>query len=178
MCRFTHALADHESRLGQQLHALKTSNARKDDDMGRLIDGITSQMAAAKEGIKAKLEFIRSSQVTMERLRAEVRTLLNGILDHTLPRACQHVNKKQGQLQKQKYALLSSSNIKSYIRGVDPSASLPECGIADWGCMTWGHCADVQLRSEQGNAGGSEGEGTPGRCPGQSQAAGLGEGAH
>ncbi len=70
--RFRQALADHECKLGQELHALKSGNARKDDDMGHLVDGTTSQMAAAKEGIKAKQEFIRTSQVMIERLQAEV----------------------------------------------------------------------------------------------------------
>lgn len=66
------ALQDHEAELAQELQLLKAANARKEDEMGRQVDGTTSQMACTREGIRAKQEFIRTSQSTISRLQAEV----------------------------------------------------------------------------------------------------------
>jgi hypothetical protein len=72
-CSFEQALQQHVTQLGADADALRKAHAKKDDDMGRLVDGVTSQLAAAREGVRAKQDLIRSSEASMERLRSEAR---------------------------------------------------------------------------------------------------------
>ena len=65
-------MQDFESKLTQELQLLKAANASKDDEMGRSVDGITTQLAGAKEGVRAKQDFMRTSESTISRLQAEV----------------------------------------------------------------------------------------------------------
>jgi hypothetical protein len=78
------AMQDFESKLTQELQQLKAANASKDDEMGRQVDGVTTQLAGAREGVRAKQDFIRTSESTISRLQAEVQ-LLSFIL---LPISC------------------------------------------------------------------------------------------
>ena len=70
-------MQDFEAKLTQELQALKTANASKDDEMGRLVDGINTQMAGAREGIRAKKDAIRTNEAQMSRLQAEVSNKLD-----------------------------------------------------------------------------------------------------
>ena len=70
-------MQDFEAKLTQELQALKTANASKDDEMGRLVDGINTQMAGAREGIRAKKDSIRTNEAQMSRLQAEVSNKLD-----------------------------------------------------------------------------------------------------
>lgn len=69
-CSFGQALQQHVTKLQADADALKAAHAKKDDDMGRLVDGVTSQLAAAREGVRAKQDLIQSSEASMERLRS------------------------------------------------------------------------------------------------------------
>ena len=70
-CRFADALERHVSQLGADADALRAAHARKDDELGRLVDGVTSQLAAAREGMRAKQDLISSSEAQLQRLHSE-----------------------------------------------------------------------------------------------------------
>lgn len=73
-CRVKRAMQDFEAKLTQELQALKTAISSKDDEMGRLVDGINTQIAGAREGVRAKKDSIRTNETQISRLQAEVNT--------------------------------------------------------------------------------------------------------
>ena len=74
MCaRFVAALVEHEAGVGHELAALKAANARRDDEMGALVDAVTSKLAGAREAVRAKQDLVRNAEATMQRLQSEVR---------------------------------------------------------------------------------------------------------
>ena len=70
-CSFADALEHHVGKLGSDADALRAAHARKDDELGRLVDGVTSQLAAAREGMRAKQDLINSSEAQEQGLHSE-----------------------------------------------------------------------------------------------------------
>ena len=73
-CSFGQAQQQYVNRLSAEVDALKAAHAKRDDDMGRLVDDVTSQLAAAREGVRAKQDLIQSSEASMQRLHSEACT--------------------------------------------------------------------------------------------------------
>jgi hypothetical protein len=78
--RFITALVEHEAGVGRDLAALKGANARRDDEMGALVDSLTSKLAGAREAVRAKQDLVARSEAAMQRLHSEVRVVVQRAL--------------------------------------------------------------------------------------------------
>ena len=69
--RFQRELAQHESRSGAELEALKRANANADDDLGRQVESIVGRQAQLRGDICAQQELMRSNETAIGRLQSE-----------------------------------------------------------------------------------------------------------
>lgn len=69
--RFQRELAQHESRSGAELEALKRANANADDDMGRQVESIVGRQAQLRGDVRAQQELMRSNDTAIARLQSE-----------------------------------------------------------------------------------------------------------
>lgn len=154
-CRVKRAMQDFEAKLTQELQALKTAISSKDDEMGRLVDGINTQIAGAREGVRAKKDSIRTNETQISRLQAEVNTRPDLLC------ASSHVPPGVS-------APVSYHTVHYWIPYKLMSWLLEVLCFTD---VDWG-----PKSGEQSNAGRGEGEGAPGRGPGVCQADCFGQG--
>lgn len=69
--RFQRELAQHGSRSGAELEALKRANANADDDLGRQVESIVGRQAQLRGDIRAQQELMRSNETAIGRLQSE-----------------------------------------------------------------------------------------------------------